>query len=91
LALRQGGKAMAEVAAVTKPSSDPEKPPPSAGARRMRRHRERRRWGLLCVATVLRHNQVEGLIRRGWLGREERTDVKAVQKALYCYLFDTLG
>ena len=82
---------MAEIPATTKPTVDPEKPPPSAGARRMRRHRERRRRGLLCVATVLRNNQVEGLIRRGWLGREERTDAKAVQEALYCYLFDNLG
>ena len=91
MALRQGGNAMAEIPATTKPTADMEKPPPSAGARRMRRHRERRRRGLLCVATVLRNNQVEGLIRRGWLGREERTDAKAVQKALFCFLFDNLG
>jgi hypothetical protein len=82
---------MAEIPAAMKPSSDPERPPRSSAAIRMRRHRERRRRGLLCVATVLRNNQVEGLIRRGWLGREERTDAKAVQEALYCYLFDNLG
>jgi hypothetical protein len=82
---------MAEIPAATKSSSDTEKPPPSAGARRMRRHRERRRRGLLCVATVRRNNQVEGLIRRGWLDREERTDAAAVQKALFCFLFDNLA
>jgi hypothetical protein len=82
---------MAEIPATTKPSCDTEKPPRSSAAIRMRRHRERRRRGLLCVATVLRNNQVEGLIRRGWLGREERKDAKAVQKALFCYLFDNLG
>jgi hypothetical protein len=82
---------MAQDPAIASVPATPREPPRSSAAIRMRRHRERRRRGLLCVATVLRNNQVEGLIRRGWLGREERTDAKAVQKALYCYLFDNLG
>jgi hypothetical protein len=63
----------------------------SASARRMRIHRERRRQGLLCVTTLLGRAQIEGLIRRGWLPREERADRAAVQRALYSYLSDVLG
>ena len=37
LALRQGGNAMADYLATTKPTADTEKPPPSAAARRKRR------------------------------------------------------
>jgi hypothetical protein len=63
----------------------------SAAARRMRRHRARRRYGMRCVTVALREGQIEGLIRRGWLPRDERADRAAIRKALDFYLADNLG
>jgi hypothetical protein len=63
----------------------------SAAARRMRRHRTRRRYGMRCVTTVLRKGQIERLIHRGWLARDNLGDAAAVQNALDQYLADTLG
>ena len=74
--------------AVTIPSEEPFR---SAAARRMRRHRARRRYGMRCVTTVLRQGQIERLIHRGWLARDNRGDAAAVQEALAQYLADALG
>jgi hypothetical protein len=57
----------------------------------MRRHRARRRYGMRCVTVALREGQIEGLIRRGWLPRDERADRAAIRKALDFYLADNLG
>jgi hypothetical protein len=56
----------------------------------MRLHRARRRLGLRCVTIPLCEAQIEGLIHRGWLPRDERVDRTAIRKALYSYLDDTL-
>jgi hypothetical protein len=42
-------------------------------------------------ALKLRDGEIEGLIQRGWLARERRTDVVAIRRALYNYLSDNLG
>jgi hypothetical protein len=76
---------------VAEASSPTNRPPPLTPAERMRRHRERRKRGLRCTTAVLNEDQLEGLIQRGWLGRDERGDAGAVRKALACYLGDNLG
>ena len=73
-------------------SSPLEKEPAhSAAARRMRRHRVRRRYGMRCVTTVLRKGQIERLIHKGLLPRDNRGDAAAVQEALAQYLALALG
>jgi hypothetical protein len=61
------------------------------GAERMRRHRERRRQRLRCLTIELRDGEIEGLIQRGWLARDQRKDAAAIRTALYHYLDDNLG
>jgi hypothetical protein len=61
------------------------------GAERMRRHRERQRQHLRCMTIELREGEIEGLIQRGWLARDRRTDGTAIRTALYHYLDDNLG
>ena len=61
------------------------------GAQRMRRHRERQRQHLRCLMVELREGEIEGLIQRGWLARDRRTDRAAIRTALYHYLEDNLG
>jgi hypothetical protein len=62
----------------------------SAGALRMARHRDRRRKGLRCITIELRETEIDALIRRGWLYRDDRTDPAAVRKALCDFLDDHL-
>jgi hypothetical protein len=75
----------------TAPNAQVAKLAPLTSAERMRRSRERKRKGLRYTATVLSEAQIEGLIRRGWLARSERSEAGAVRKALACYLADNLG
>ena len=63
---------------------------PSAAALRMRRHRERRRGGLRCMAIELRETEVEALIRIGLLRDDARNDHRAVKSAFYSFLDRTL-
>ena len=49
----------------------------SPGAQRMRRHRERRRRGLRCVTIEVRRSEVDTLIARRLLAREEWADRSA--------------
>src|SRR6516164_2043175 len=58
---------------------------PSA-AERMRRYRERRRRGLLCIKVQLRRTEVDALIARGLLEPAERKDRSALAAALHRYL-----
>jgi len=74
---------------MTPPTSEPVAS--SAAAERMRRHRQRRRDGLICMTIELRKSEVDGLIKRGLLGPETRNDVSAVRKGLYSYFDRTLG
>jgi hypothetical protein len=58
----------------------------SLAAERMRRHRQRRRKGLRCLMVELREMEIDSLINRGLLMRENRQDNSAVRKALYTFL-----
>ena len=55
--------------------------PPSPGAERMRRHRERRRKGKVCVMIELDPRMISGLTERGWLPASQRDDQVAVVHA----------
>jgi hypothetical protein len=46
----------------------------------MARHRNRRRKGLRCVTIELRETEIDVLIRRGRLVRDDRADLAAVKK-----------
>jgi len=63
----------------------------SAAAERMRRHRERRRKGLRCLMIQLRETEIDALIGSGLLKPEMRNDPRAVRKAFYSFLDDTLS
>ena len=62
----------------------------SPGAERMARHRDRRRKGLRCVTILLRETEIDALIRRGRLYRDDRVNPAAVRRALYGFLDDHL-
>jgi hypothetical protein len=62
----------------------------SPAAERMRRHRERRRDGLRCLAIELRVTEIDALIDRGLLKSDTRNDEAAIKEALYAHLEGTL-
>ena len=62
----------------------------SAAAERMRRHRERRQFGLRCVTIQVRDGEIEELTRRGLLRADMRNDVYEIREALYAHLDRTL-
>ena len=64
---------------------------PSAAAERMRRHRQRRRYGLRCLMIELRETEIDALIRKGLLGAENRHDYDSIQSAIYAFLDHALG
>ncbi len=73
---------------------EPTSEPPVAeltAAQRMRRSRERRREGLRCLTVELRETEITSLIRRRLLTNENRSDMRAVRRALYQFLDSTLG
>jgi hypothetical protein len=55
----------------------------SAAAERMRRHRERRRDGLRCVTIELRETEINALIGKKVVARN---DQDAIRDALYAHL-----
>ena len=57
----------------------------------MRRHRERRQFGLRCVTIQVRDGEIKELIRRGLLRVDMRNDVHEIREALYVHLDRTLG
>ena len=63
----------------------------SSAAERMRRHRERRQFGLRCVTLQVRDGEIEELIRRGLLKADMRNDVHEIREALYAHLDRTLS
>jgi hypothetical protein len=63
----------------------------SPAASRMRRHRQRRRYGLRCIVIELRETEIDSLIRMRLLKPETRNNAGAVTDALYAYLDRTLG
>jgi hypothetical protein len=62
----------------------------SLAAARMRRHRERRRDGLICITIELRATEIADLVRRGYLATDEIEDKDAIREALYKHLDRTL-
>jgi hypothetical protein len=56
----------------------PSPSPHSPGAERMRRHRERRRQGKVCVFIELDPMTISGLVELGWLSGRRRDDRTAV-------------
>jgi hypothetical protein len=63
----------------------------SAAAERMRRHRERRRDGLRCLMIELRQQEIDALVRNGFLKGDTRNDLYSIEMALYEFLERTLG
>jgi hypothetical protein len=55
-------------------NSDEPELAPSPAAERMRRHRQRRRSGLIYFTIELRKSEIEGLVRRGFLSPETRNE-----------------
>jgi hypothetical protein len=55
---------------------------PCTAAERMRLYRRRRRQGMHCVRISLHATQIDGLIRKGFLRREDRGDLQALQWAI---------
>jgi hypothetical protein len=49
---------------MTSPAATPTR---SSAAERMRRHRERRREGLRCLTVELREQEIDALVRNGFL------------------------
>ena len=58
----------------------------SSAAERMRRYRERRSRGLLCIKVQLRRSDLDALIARGLLDPAEWRDRSALAAALHRYL-----
>jgi hypothetical protein len=63
---------------------------PSTAAERMRRHRQRRHDGLICITIELRATEIADLVRRGDLSANEIGDKAAICEALYKFLDRTL-
>jgi hypothetical protein len=62
----------------------------SAAAQRMARFRKRKREGLRFLMVLLREAEIDVLVRRGRLSREDRSDRVAIQKAIHSFLDDYL-
>jgi hypothetical protein len=65
-------------------------PAPSPAAERMRRHRERQRDGLRCLIIELRETEIDALIHKGLLIRDNSQNGGAIVAALYDFLDRTL-
>jgi hypothetical protein len=63
----------------------------SPAAERMRRHRERRREGLRCLAIELRETEIDVLVQKGLLKADARNNSRAVREALYRYFDSALN
>ena len=59
----------------------------SPAAARMRRYRKHRRLGLRSVRILLDDTDIDALIRMKLLKKDQRQDVKALQKALLGLLY----
>jgi hypothetical protein len=63
----------------------------SPAAERMRALRKRRRQGVRCIRISLRVTQINRLIRKGFLSREDRDDLEALQWAIDVLIDTALG
>ena len=62
----------------------------SLGATRQQLYRERKKRGLRCIQLEVRSTEVQELVRRGFLQREEAGTAAAIRAALYKHLDRTL-
>jgi len=62
----------------------------SDNAIRMRRYRKRRRAGLRCVNVQIREKEIDTLVGMGMLSEVERTDRRALTRALHRFFDRTL-
>jgi hypothetical protein len=69
---------------MTSPAATPTR---STAAERMRRHRERRRDGLRCLTIELRETEIDVLLGKKAVARN---DADAIRDALYAHLERTL-
>ncbi len=67
-----------------------EKPLLHLSTPRVRRHRARRKLGLLCVTVPLHRAQIGTLVYQGILPDEQRSDMKAIESALQAFLNNAL-
>lgn len=58
----------------------------SPGARRMRLYRVRKERGLRCITIELFEREIDGLIRSGYIAAGERSDRRAVRRAVHALL-----
>jgi hypothetical protein len=84
------GKDVDQEAAMSTEAENLDNPSRSSVAERMRLHRKRRRKGLRHVGILLDVTQIEGLIRKGYLGQEYRDDRSALAFAIDAVLSDAL-
>jgi cbb3-type cytochrome oxidase subunit 3 len=63
---------------------------PSGGAQRMRLYRQRRQRGDQSVRILLLADEIETLVRKGYLDADVRHDRAAIQQAAQFYLSDAL-
>ena len=71
-------------------TTDATPPAPSPAAERMRRHRERQRDGLRCLMIELRETEIDALVHKGLLTRDNSQNPEAIIAALYDFLDRTL-
>ena len=87
----QGGSTMmAKDSGALEASPAETEPSLAASALRMRRHRERRRRGMLCFRIELTENVINELIRRKRLTADYRENPNAVGQTLQQYLEYTM-
>jgi hypothetical protein len=61
------------------------------GAERMRRSRDLRRKGLRCYTLQIRESEIDALVDRGLLSKDERSSRTAVIKAMHNFLDRAFG
>jgi hypothetical protein len=64
---------------------------PFIAAERMRAYRERRRNGLRCMRILLHETEIDSLISKGFLKKERRHDLNAVEEAIGTFICYALG
>ena len=61
-------------------------PFPAPSTVRVRRLRARRKQGLVCITIPMHRAQIGTLVYQGILPDEQRTDMKAIERALQAFL-----
>jgi hypothetical protein len=77
--------------AMTDNNETPDRPACSPAAARMRRSRRRRSRGFRSLIIELHETEIAAFVGKGLLARENQSDLRAVRKALYVHLEQTLS